>query len=195
MTIEKAMVVADVGRALAAGDETRARDMLQTQYPFEPVATVAGRLPQALAMRVYQRDGFVDRYSGRRLIFPAALRVVSELLPREFPHQNNWKMDVCHFGYYELSAVVDHVKPRARGGTNDMANLVTTSTVRNSAKSNFTLEELGWKLLDDTELDKWDGMTGWFFEMTERQPKLLEVSDIRGWWHTAREGIERGTTA
>jgi hypothetical protein len=143
-------------------------------------------------MRVYQRDGFVDRYSGRRLVFPAALRVMSRLLPDEFPHHPNWRMDACHFAYYELSAVVDHVRPQARGGTNDMANLVTTSTLRNSAKSNFTLEELSWELLEDDKLSKWDGMTGWFFEIAERQPQLLEVSDIRGWWETARDVIGRG---
>ena len=61
-------------------------------------------MSKALALRVYQRDGFVDRYSGHRLVFPAALRALSELLPNEFPHHANWRMDACHFAYYELSA-------------------------------------------------------------------------------------------
>lgn len=189
MTVEKAAIVADVCGALASDDLTGAAVILNSGYRFEPVSRVASGVSRSLAMRVYQRDGFVDRYSGRRLVFPAALRVMSELLPSDFPHQTNWKMDVCHFAYYELSAVVDHVKPRARGGTNDMHNLATTSTVRNSAKANFTLDELGWKLLRDHELDKWDGLVGWFFEMTDRKPKLLEVSDIRAWSETAREVI------
>src|SRR5205085_9713659 len=132
-------------------------------------------------------DGFIDRYSGQRVVFPAALRAISVLLPEEFPHHPNWRMDACHFAYYELCAVVDHVKPRARGGTNEMDNLLTTSTLRNSAKANFTLQELGWRLLDDSDLDKWDGLMEWFFKITERMPELLEVSDIAGWAGAARE--------
>lgn len=187
MTVEKAAIIEDACRALAGDDLINAAGILRSQYRFEPVARVAGGVSQRLAMQVYERDGFVDRYSGRRLVFPAALRAISILLPDEFPHHPNWRMDVCHFAYYELSAVVDHMTPRARGGTNDMDNLVTTSTVRNSAKANFTLEELGWTLLSEQELDKWDGLVAWFLEMARREPQLLEVSDIRGWWETARE--------
>jgi hypothetical protein len=36
-------------------------------------------------MEVFLRDGFLDRYTGSRLIFPATLRMLSQLLPEEFP--------------------------------------------------------------------------------------------------------------
>jgi hypothetical protein len=35
-------------------------------------------------MAVFARDGFVDRYSGERLVFPGTLRLLAKLLPNEF---------------------------------------------------------------------------------------------------------------
>jgi hypothetical protein len=83
-------------------------------------------------------------------VFPGALRLISMRLPHVFPYHPNWKMDACHFAYYELFLVLDHVVPSARGAhRRDPANVVTTSNVRNSAKAGFRLEELGWDLVDE----------------------------------------------
>jgi len=41
--------------------------------------------------RIFARDGFIDRYRGSRLIFPAALRLLSHYLPAEFPFHKNGK--------------------------------------------------------------------------------------------------------
>jgi hypothetical protein len=57
------------------------------------------------------RDGFCDRYTGRRLVFPGVLRLISELFPKEFPWHPNWKQGVGHSLYWELSPTVDHVIP------------------------------------------------------------------------------------
>src|SRR5437867_9292818 len=80
------------------------------------------------------------------VIFPPVLRLVSRLLPNEFPYDLNWKMSRCHPAFCELFPTMDHVIPVSRGGTANLANLVCTSMLHNSAKANWTLEELGWKL-------------------------------------------------
>jgi hypothetical protein len=123
-------------------------------------------------------------------VFPGTLRVISELLPAGvFPHHPNWKMSECHIAYYELFPVVDHIMPGARGGTTQCTNLATTSTVRNSAKANFTLAELGWRLLDDGELNKWDGLTKLFFEIMKENGRLWQKTDIEGWGRAAKEAV------
>jgi hypothetical protein len=64
----------------------------------------------------------------------------------QFPFQTNWRTDACHFAFWELVPTLDHILPVSRGGTDDESNWATTSMLRNSAKANFTLDELGWSL-------------------------------------------------
>ena len=94
--------------------------------------------------RVFARDGFVDRYSGDKLVFPGTLlRLLSALMPDEFPAHPNWKMSASHVMYWELCPTIDHLVPVARGGADNESNYVTISMLRNSAKAHWTLEELG----------------------------------------------------
>lgn len=44
----------------------------------------------------------------------------------------------------------DHVTPKSRGGKNNLENIVVSCCRCNSKKSNYLLEELGWKLLQPT---------------------------------------------
>jgi hypothetical protein len=130
-------------------------------------------------MRVFRRDGFIDRYSGGRLVFPGTLRLLSELLPQEFPFHPNWKSDACHFAFYELFPTVDHVVPVSRGGADDETNWVSMSMVRNAAKANFTLSELRWELVPPGEAGDWDGLVGWFLNATASRPDLSPY--LRAW--------------
>jgi HNH endonuclease len=96
------------------------------------------------------------------------LRLLSLLLPNEFPFQSNWKFDACHFAFWELFPTIDHVVPVSRGGSDREDNLVTTSMMLNAAKANFTLEQLGWTLHHD--VNRWDGLTSWFMRQTALEP-------------------------
>ena len=96
--------------------------------------------------QVFIRDGFIDRYAGTRLVFPGALRILSIEMPKEFPFHPNWKMSESHIVYWELFPTIDHVVPVSKGGADEEQNWVSTSMLRNNAKSNWTLEELGWEL-------------------------------------------------
>jgi len=164
LSIAKSDIIHNVCEALLANDMETARQIVQHDYPV--------------------RDGFIDRYSGQRLVFPPVLRLLSRALPVEFPSHPNWKMDACHLAYWELVPTVDHIVPIARGDADDPANWITTSMLRNSAKSSWTLEELGWQLLPPGDVTMWDGLVQWFLEYTQQNPMLLKEGYVKD-WHTA----------
>lgn len=83
-------------------------------------------------MQSFVRDGFIDRYSGRHLVFPGTLRVLSTLFPEDFPFHPNWKTQFTHPAFWELFPTIDHIVPVARGGLDVPENWVTTSQLRNS---------------------------------------------------------------
>lgn len=136
--------------------------------------------------KIFVRDGFIDRYKGTRLIFPPVLRLLSHYLPDEFPYHKNWKVSATHPAYWELCPTIDHVVPVARGGSDDESNCVSCSMLTNSAKSAWTLAELGWQLQPAGDMAEWDGMMGWFIEQVRRHPELLTegstASYLKRWY-------------
>ena len=145
--VEKSAVIRAVCDALANGAKEDAISLLG-DYPFASELPTVRRYGAEKATRVFVRDGFIDQYTGKRLVFVPALRLLSIVLPKEFPYHLNWRAAVTHPAYWELGATIDHVKPVTHRGDNDESNLVTTSMARNSAKMNYTLQELGWTFHD-----------------------------------------------
>jgi hypothetical protein len=94
-------------------------------------------------------------------------------------------MSECHIAYWELSPTIDHIVPVARGSADDEMNWITTSMLRNSAKSNWTLEELGWSLLPAGDFNEWDGLIGWFVEYIRHDPTQLAERPIKRWYNAA----------
>lgn len=80
---------------------------------------------------------------------------------------------------------MDHVVPLARGGNGDETNLVCTSMLSNGAKANWTLEELGWQLLPAGDIQRWEGLVGWFLEYTEEHQEALEDQLVKRWYTAA----------
>jgi hypothetical protein len=177
-----------VCQALTLGDLEKASALAKAQYPFAPAMNVGRRYSAYQMTQIFQRDGFVDRYSGARLVFPGTLRLLSTLMPDEFPAHANWKMSESHSAYYELFPTLDHVVPVARGGSDDETNWVTTSMLRNSAKGNWTLDELGWALRPPGGRE-WDGLMRWFLAHTERHPALAEAGYLRRWRAAALKAL------
>lgn len=162
-----------------------AAELLRREYPFTPAETVERKYGNQEALKVFIRDGFVDRYSGCHLVFPGVLRVLALQLPAEFPYHPNWKMTATHLAFWELSPTVDHILPIARGGVDAELNWVTTSMLRNSAKANWTLEELGWSLLPPGDLRAWDGLLAWFMRYVVSHPALLQNARVAAWHRAA----------
>jgi len=57
--------------------------------------------------------------------------------------------------------------------------------LRNSAKSNWTLEELGWRLLPAGDFNEWDGLIGWFVEYLADDQTHIEERQIKRWYNAA----------
>jgi len=182
----KAEAIKSICEALASRGASAAAEVARQEYPFVPALPEATRKhSETQSLRVFLRDGFVDRYSGGLLVFPPVPRVLTSLLPDEFPFHRNWRMEETHPAYWELFPTLDHVVPVARGGRDDEDNVVSTSMLRNSAKANSTLEELGWSIHPPGDIRHWDGMLAWFVEFVGRNKTLLDNSYISRWYRAA----------
>ncbi|WP_420880687.1 HNH endonuclease [Rhodococcus sp. (in: high G+C Gram-positive bacteria)] len=179
---ERADVVARAVAAIAAGDLDDGRRVLRNEYPFVPVEKASRRYTERQCLRVFYRDGFLDRYSGAKLVHPGALRALSLIAPEEFPAHPNWLMSQSHFAFWELFPTTDHLIPVARGGVDDESNWVTTSMLRNSAKAHWMLDELGWTLSPPGDYAEWDGLSGWFVEYVGAQPELMADKYLARWF-------------
>jgi hypothetical protein len=186
-SVDGSAVVSRVCNAIENDNLTVASTILERDYPFAPLANVGRHYTPLQSMQVFARDGFIDRYSGRRLIFPGTLRLISMLLPREFPYQKNWKTDACHFAFYELFPTIDHLIPVSRGGADNEDNRVSTSMIRNAAKANFTIQELGWSMLPAGDINKWDGLTRWFLQQVTFRKELREKGYFHSWCDAAKK--------
>lgn len=184
-------VIRDACQQLAAGRAEAAARTIRERYPFTPVKKSARTYSPTTMTKLFVRDGFIDRYRGTRLVHPGALRVLSLRLGADFPYHKNGKMSEAHFAYWELFPTVDHLVPVARGGLDDESNWVTCSMRTNQIKGNWTLDELGWQLRPAGHVEAWDGMLGWFLEMVERDPSMMDVPYIRTWHSAARRASLR----
>lgn len=165
-------LVTSICGLLARGDVPAADQAMREGSPF--VAPVHGgrKATPVDCMRVYLRDGFIDRYTGARLIHPAVLRLLSWQLPEAVPFHTNWKMSETHALYWERCPTLDHIVPVSRGGLDDASNHVTTSMRVNSAKGEARVEELGWTLREPGRLDAWDGLTAWLLSRWDEDPSF-----------------------
>lgn len=178
----EADVLKQVCNLLDSNNENKAEEVINRQYPFQNIEHLNRSYTKSKMLEIFLRDGFIDRYSGYKLIFPPVLRLLSIKFPDSFPFHKNWKMSECHIAYWELMPTIDHIKPIAQGGTNDDSNLICTSMIRNSAKSNFTLKQLGWEIQPQGNLDEWDGLVHWFLNYVEKYPDFLQIEYIKQWY-------------
>jgi hypothetical protein len=170
---DKAAVLADVCFALSGNKLEDAGTILRKRYLFAPSTNSGRRYSVRRMPAAFVRDGFVGRYSGRRLVCMPALRLISKRLPDQFPYHRNGRMDAGHFAYWELLPTIDHIMPVSRGAADDGSNWVTTSMVRNSAKANLTFYELGWSLHPRGYIGEWKGLLGWFVDRVNSDREIL----------------------
>lgn len=183
--------VAEVCRKISVGDVNRARKIISSEYPFAPVSQSNRQYTEHEKTKVFLRDGFIDRYSGDRLVFPGVLRLLSRLMPEEFPYHSHWKLSECHLAYWQLLPTIDHIIPVSRGGADEETNWVTTSQLRNGAKSNGLLEELGWVLHEPGNLDDWDGMIRWYVSHISQNREILEDNYLSSWYRAAKRSFQQ----
>ena len=192
---EDSRLLATIGTAFAMigrGETSEAGELIQIEAPHQHHAISKRKMTDYEKLCIYLRDGFIDRYSGTQLLFPPILRIISSSLGTAFPFQKNWRMSECHIAYWKLVPTYDHIKPIAAGGKDIEENIVTTSQLKNSAKSNFELTDLGWRLHEPGLLEVWDGMIGEYRTHIGRNPDILRDPYVRSWDQALRRCTEEG---
>lgn len=73
-----------------------AKNIINKEYPFKKIIPEGRNYTDKEKYEQFVRDGFIDRYSGEKLVNPGMLKVLSFYMPDVFPYQSHWKMEECH---------------------------------------------------------------------------------------------------
>ena len=184
------MILSDAVDLLLSGNTRDAQALIVEHDPFVPTKIQGRNYSEKEKMQVFLRDGFVDRYSGKRLVNPGILKSITYFFPQDFSYHPHWKTTQCHRAYWELLPTVDHIVPIAHGGEDIFENWATTSMLNNSIKSNWTLEELRWDICPAGDLAEWDGLTKKFISLAEATPSILSDPYIRRWYNISKKMID-----
>ena len=182
--MDKALIIKNLCELLLEDKRNDCIDLATLNYPFLLNTSSKRQYSKYAMCKCFLNDGFVDRYSGTKLLFPGIIMLLSIEFPDIFKYHKNWKMSETHIVYWELFPTIDHLIPVARGGQDDQNNWITTSMIRNSAKSNWTIDELGWTLHDKGDLNEWDGLTNTFLELYDKN-SLFKSNKYVTEWRTA----------
>ena len=186
MDKDKSIIISDVVSMLLADNETIAKEIIKKEYPHTYFETEKRSYTTVQKMEQFIRDGFIDRYTGEKLVNPGILKIISRYFPEDFPYHPHWKMTETHIAYWDLIPTIDHVYPIAKGGHDDKNNWVTTSMKNNSIKSNYTVDEIHWSIHPRGDIFCWDGLTAHFIKLVETHNDLLKDAYIRGWYNASK---------
>ncbi|MDD3859241.1 MAG: HNH endonuclease [Bacteroidales bacterium] len=179
--MDKASLIKKICELLLDGRRHDCIAYANKNYPFVDSLPQKRQYSKFQMCKVFLRDGFIDRYSGDKLVFPGMIKILTLEFPDIFKYHKNWKMSETHMIYWDLYPTIDHIVPISRGGLNDESNWITTSMIRNSAKSNWTIQEIGWNLYDKGQLDNWDGLINYFIELANDNSSYVKDKYISSW--------------
>lgn len=187
MKKEKGIIISSIVELLLDNDKESAKSLINNEYPHKTYDIEKRSYTVSQKMEQFIKDGFIDRYTGEKLLNPGILKVLSVYFPKEFPFHPHWKMTKTHIAYWELIPTIDHIYPIAKGGHDDKSNWVTTSMKNNSIKSNYTLEEIHWKLYPQGKMEEWDGLSNTFIELVENNNELTKDNYIKNWYSISKK--------
>jgi 5-methylcytosine-specific restriction endonuclease McrA len=193
--MEKGLIIRDICQKLLDDKKDEGRQIANEKYSFGSNMTEKRNYTPFQQTKIFLRDGFIDRYSGEKLLFPGIFRILKRELPDVFPAHLNWKMTETHLVYWELFPTIDHIYPIARGGMDKDENMITTSMLKNSAKSNWTLDEIGWTIKKPGLLTEWDGLVNIFLELVKKNNSLLADSYIKKWHGALYRALKEKSTS
>ena len=151
--------------AVAAAAEGRIEEGARLLQPIaSPPLELPKRKPlsRELMVLVFRRDSFCCKYCRGKTILTPVMELLGGLYPELFPFQSaGWKAGITHPAIISRSPAVDHVLPAAWGGSNDLENLVTACTPCNSIKSDMSLEQIGWEVVEVAH-PGWDGLSRYY---------------------------------
>ncbi len=150
-------------------------------------------LTMKLRLRVFQRDKWICSYCGRPVVFHPSLRLLQEFVNEHgfdgsgYYHRN-WINDDAPLLDY-LGAVIDHIRPIARGGRDTEDNLKTSCNKCNALKNDREESSLQPRRQVKSKYGapmKWDGLSRVFVILADRTPDELTAQEKR-WRHAMRE--------
>ncbi|HUW05174.1 MAG TPA: hypothetical protein VMW01_02835 [Williamwhitmania sp.] len=181
--MDKTLLIKNICELLLDNKKQDCIDFANENYPFIENLPHKRQYSKYQMCSVFLNDGFIDRYSGEKLLFPGLIKILTIEFPDIFKYHRNWKMSETHMIYWDLFPTIDHLIPITRGGLDNESNWITTSMIRNSAKSNWTIEEIGWKLHDKGQLDNWDGLVNYFIDLTNKDLNYEKDNYVKDWKH------------
>ena len=183
---DKSLVISDIANMILEDKEITAKEIIKNEYPHTYFEIEKRTYTMVQKMNQFIRDGFIDRYTGQKLLNPGILKIISHYFPNEFPYHPHWKMTETHIAYWELIPTIDHIYPVAKGGQDDEKNWVTTSMKNNSIKSNYTIDEIHWRLYPKGDISDWDGLTKLFLKLVKKDSGLIKDGYIRSWYNVSK---------
>ena len=183
---DKSKVITSIATMLLENNKTAAKSIICQEYPHTYYEIEKRTYTIAQKMKQFINDGFIDRYTGEKLLNPGMLKIISHYFPDEFPYHSHWKMTETHIAYWELIPTIDHIYPIAKGGEDDEKNWVTTSMKNNSIKSNYTIDEIHWELYPKGNISEWDGLTTVFLQLVRNDNELLKDAYIKSWYNVSQ---------
>jgi len=108
--------------------------------------------------KIHERDGYHCRFCGVPVIRKEIRVVINKLYPNEL----KWgrKNIEQHYAFQAMWLQYDHVLPHARGGDNNINNVVITCAPCNFGRMDYLMEEVG--IIDPRETEPvkstWDGL-------------------------------------
>jgi len=91
--LEKIDVIERAANRLLQHNVAEARIAIETEYPFHKLTAQGRNYTDKEKMAQFVWDGFIDRYSGQKLVNPGILKVLSYYMPETFPYHAHWKME------------------------------------------------------------------------------------------------------
>lgn len=122
-------------------------------------AKIEVRMPNtAEKAALHQRDGYHCRFCGLPLVRAEVRKRISLL----YPEALTWGRTNLsqHAAFQAMWVQYDHLLPHAKGGTNELDNLVITCAPCNFARMDWTLDEVGISnpFLREPIKSDWDGL-------------------------------------
>jgi len=110
IVMEKIEAVEKAGKYLLSGEQETAKMLINEQYPFKHMEATGRAYTDKQKMQQFKKDGFIDRYSGQKLVNPGFLKVLSYYMPEEnwattsMLHnsiKNNWTLEQLNWKLYD----------------------------------------------------------------------------------------------
>ncbi len=190
MQKEKGEIISNIVEMIIDNKKGSAKSIIINEYPHKIYNVEKRTYTITQKMEQFIKDGFIDRYTGQKLLNPGILKVLSTYFPDEFPFHSHWKMTETHIAYWELIPTIDHIYPIAKGGYDNKSNWVTTSMKNNSIKSNYTIDEIHWTLYPQGDIKKWDGLSKSFMDLVEKNNELLKDNYIKTWYNISKKLLQ-----